>query len=133
MCNNPRGTEPNGETIGNLENECQSTEMIFNLKRHHKSLQDFYAILEKEKSGKIGMTNIIKKFISELPEDIKTNVQRKFMEYRRTTPAGEIPIEHVEDLYVRARQLYSERYNKSECTYNVSKELNKQSKLEMIE
>ena len=48
-------------TIGDLESECQAAEIIFESKRDTKSLEDYYALLiEKEKKGKIGNTNIMK-------------------------------------------------------------------------
>ena len=80
------------KTIGNLENECQRAESIFELKRGKKSLEDFYALLvEKERVANIGLTNVMKKFISELPAGVKASVQKKFGECRKTTPNGELP------------------------------------------
>ena len=38
------------KTVGNLENECQATELLMNIKRNNRSIEDFYALLiEKEK------------------------------------------------------------------------------------
>jgi hypothetical protein len=97
-------------TVGNLENECQASETVYNLKRNNRSPEDFFAILiEKEKIARVGKTNIMKKFISELPDNVKTNVQRKFTEYRKTHPNNELPDAQIEDLYSRARQLYHDK------------------------
>ena len=67
------------KTIGDLESECQAAEVVFNLRRQQRSIEDFYALLiEKEKKARLGKTNIIKKFISELPESIKPSLQKCF-------------------------------------------------------
>ena len=79
------------KTVGNLENECQASEHIFNAKRGNKSPEDFFAILlEKEKTSGLGRTCLMKKFISELPDNIKSSVQRKFTESRQANPDGEL-------------------------------------------
>lgn len=104
-------------TVGNLENECQATEMMFNLKRSNRSLEDFYAILiEKEKTGRIGMTNVIKKFIAELPDNVKPSLQRKFSEYRTAHVDGELPNNLIEDLYARARRSYNDQSKQAEAS-----------------
>ena len=87
------------KTVGNLENECQASEFVFNAKRGNKTPEDFYAVLvEKDRTSHLGKTCILKKFISELPENIRSNVQRKFTEARRNNPAGEIPDNEIEEL-----------------------------------
>ena len=101
------------KTVGNLENECQAAEVVFNMKRNNRSLEDFYALLvEKGKTAKIDQTTMIKKFIAELPDNVKPSIQRKFVEYRQTTENGELPNDQVEDLYARARQLYNDKNKK---------------------
>ena len=88
-------------TVGNLENECQAAEFMFNLRRNNRTPEDFYAMLiEREKTGKIGKTNVIKKFIAELPDNVKPGIQRKFAEYREQHP-DELPNDKIEDLYAR--------------------------------
>ena len=101
-------------TVGNLENECQASEAIFNLKRNNQSLEDFYALLvEKGKIAKLSNTVLIKKFIAELPDNVKPNIQRKFTEYREAAAAADIPNNNLEDLYARARQLFNDK--KKQC------------------
>ena len=101
------------KTVGNLENECQASEAVFNMKRNNRSLEDFYALLvEKGKTAKIDQTTMIKKFIAELPDNVKPSIQRKFSEYRQTTENGQLPNEQVEDLYARARQSYNDKNKK---------------------
>ena len=107
-------------TIGDLESECQASESIFNSKRSVKSLEDFYALLlEKEKKAKLGATTVMKKFISELPEGIKPRVQKKFTEHRRADGAGELSKEHLDNLYHLAREVFCEKYSKSDGAYAV--------------
>ena len=115
------------KTIGDLESECQAAESIFLMKRGQLSLEDFYAqLLEKEKKARLGTTTIIKKFISELPKQMKPKMHQKFSEYRITTPAGELTDQQVERLYILARRIYNEQYNtilnqnvKTESAFNV--------------
>ena len=95
------------KTIGDLESECQAAEFIFNAKRKQKSIEDFYALLvEKEKKAKLGQTNIIKKFISELPDDIKPQIQRCFNECRKNNTM-DLPPAAIESICMKARQLYN--------------------------
>ena len=115
-------------TIGDLESECQASDSIYQMKRGSSSLEDFYAdLIEKGKKEKIGATNVIKKFISELPNTIKSRIQRKFSEYRTTAAVGELSNDQIEGLYVLARQIYNEHYNthpnqdiKSENIFNAT-------------
>lgn len=77
-------------------------------------------MIEKEAVAKLGPTTVIKKFIGELPDNIKANIQRKFTEYRLANPNGELTNEQIEDLYCRARKLYREKKNNSETVFPVS-------------
>ena len=85
---------------------------MFNLKRNNRSLEDFYALIEKEKIAKIGMTNVMKKFIAELPDNVKPSVQRKFTEHRKDHINEEIPNDLIEDLYSKARQIHNDKSKK---------------------
>ena len=68
-------------TIGDLESECQAAGMIFDMKRGNSSLEDFHArLLEKERKANLGMSCIIKKFIAELPDQIKPSMFKKYEE-----------------------------------------------------
>ena len=59
-----------------MESECQASELIFNIRRDSKSLEDFYAMLiEIEKKAGLGRTSIIKKFIAELLDAVKSRPQ----------------------------------------------------------
>ena len=101
-------------TVGNLENECQASEHLFNVKRGTKSIEDFYAILlEKDKTSKLGRTFVIKKLIAEMPENTKPSLQRKFSEARRTNPRGELPTNIVDELYEKARKLFNDKNKNS--------------------
>ena len=107
-------------TIGDLESECQAAEAVFNAKRQQRSIEDFYALLiEKEKKAKLGKTNIIKKFISELPESIKPSLQKCFNEYRKSHP-DELPNNAIEAIYLKARQLFSEKCCREEVVLTAS-------------
>ena len=98
------------KTVGNLENECQASETIFNMKRENRSLEDFYALLvEKGKTANIDSTTLIKKFIAELPDNVKPSIQRKFVEYRQATDDPQLPNEQIEELYARSRQLFNDK------------------------
>ena len=102
------------KTIGDLESECQAAEAVFNSRRQQRSIEDFYALLiEKEKKARLGMTNIIKKFISELPESIKPSLQKCFNEYRKTHQE-ELPNNAIEAIYLKARQLFNEKCSREE-------------------
>ena len=74
------------QTIGDLESECQAAEAVFNSKRGNMPIEDYYALLlEKERKAKLGRTTIMKKFIAELPDGIKTATQKEFKKVRKDT------------------------------------------------
>ena len=106
-------------TIGDLESECQASELIFNIRRGSKSLEDFYAMLiEKEKKAGLGRTVIIKKFIAELPDAVKSRIQKKFTEFRRLDgESRELTRKHIEDLYHLAREVYNEKFSKGDQAF----------------
>ena len=105
------------------------------MKRNNQSFEDFYALLvEKGKIAKLSNTTLMKKFIAELPDNIKPNIQRKFTEYRTTALAGDIPNNHLEDLYSRARQLFNDK--KKQCptpaVFTVNEANERAEKLEQL-
>ena len=96
------------QTVGDLETECQAAESIFNLRRGEMALEDFYALLvEKDRKARLGRTTIIKKFIAELPEGIKTATQKQFKKIRGNL---ELTKDEVDRIYASARQFYQEKY-----------------------
>ena len=63
--------------------------MIFDMKRGNSYLKDVYArLLEKERKANLGMSCIIKKFITELPYQIKPSMFKKYEEAKSTSMSG---------------------------------------------
>ena len=102
------------EAIGDLETECQATEVVFNMKRRNTSLEDFYALLlEKDKKARLGVSTIIKKFIAELPEGVKTAAQKEF---KRLRGQFEMTKAEADQIYGVARRVHQERYGNKPAT-----------------
>ena len=83
--------------------------------RCNSSLEDFYArLLEKERKANLGMSCIIKKFIAELPDQIKPSLFKKYEEAKSKSMSGTLNKQRAEELYMEARRLFYEKCNKSD-------------------
>ena len=115
-------------TIGDLESECQAAGMIFDMKRGNSSLEDFYArLLENERKANMGMSCIIKKFIAELPYQIKPSMFKKYEKAKSKSMSGTLNKQRAEELYAEARTLFYEKCNKSDRVLVVEDELSQRT------
>ena len=89
--------------------------MIFDMKRGNSSLEDCCAsLLERERKANLGMSCIIKKFIAELPDQIKPSRFKKYEEAKSKSISGTLNKQRAEELYVEARRLFYKKCNKSD-------------------
>ena len=108
------------QTIGDLESECQATELLFNIKRGSTSLEDFYAqLVEKDRKARLGRTVVIKKFIAELPDGVKVAAQKQYQKLRQNADLevrqkqrqdAEFTKEEVDSIYALCRRVYQEKF-----------------------
>ena len=98
------------------------------MKIGNSSLEDFYAcLLEKERKANLGMSCIIKKFIAELPDQIKPSMFKKYEEAKSKSMSGTLNKQKAEELYVEARTLFCEKCNKSDQVLVVEDELSQRT------
>ena len=102
--------------------------MIFNMKRGNSSREDFYArLLKKERKTNLEMSCINKKFIAELPDQIKHNMFKKYEEAKSKSMSRTLNKQRAEELYVEARRLFYEKCNKSDHVLVVEYELSQRT------
>ena len=81
---------------------------------------------EKSQSGDV-MSCIIKKFIAELPNQIKPSMFKKYEEAKSKSMSGTLNKQRAEELYEEATRLLYEKCNKSDQGLVVEDELSQRT------